>query len=79
MALVAHHIGQLKETEHALELARDEAQSANRSKSEFLASMSRELRTPLNGIIGYSEMLREEIEDEEVPQQKAGVSRPHRP
>jgi signal transduction histidine kinase len=40
-----------------LKTARDEALSASRAKSEFLANASHELRTPLNAIIGFSEFL----------------------
>ena len=40
-----------------LMIAKEKAESANRTKSEFLANMSHELRTPLNHIIGFTELV----------------------
>ena len=50
-------IQKLEEQNRALETANVQVEEANRLKSEFLASMSHDLRTPMNAIIGYTRIL----------------------
>lgn len=45
-----------------LEVAKFEAEHANKLKSEFLANMSHEIRTPMNAIIGFTDLLEERVQ-----------------
>ncbi|MDH3449266.1 MAG: ATP-binding protein [Gammaproteobacteria bacterium] len=50
-------VSELRSTRQQFDSARKKAESANEAKSQFLATMTHELRTPMNGVLGMSELL----------------------
>lgn len=56
---ITQNITDDKLTEQQLKKSKEEAEKANRAKSEFLARVSHEIRTPLNAILGFTEQLKQ--------------------
>lgn len=63
-------ISLLKRQQEALEMAVKVAEEANQAKAEFMARMNHELKTPLNSIIGFSQLLSQELTGKHLHQVK---------
>lgn len=55
--IIVRDITERKNAQSALQKAKEQADFANKAKSEFLSSMSHELRTPLNAVLGFAQLM----------------------
>jgi CheY-like chemotaxis protein/nitrogen-specific signal transduction histidine kinase len=69
----ARNITERKLNEEKLRDAKERAEQANKTKSEFISNISHEIRTPLNSIIGFSEMLTSHLEDPKLKEYAGSI------
>lgn len=66
-------ITEMKKIEKELKISKERAEIANKAKSEFLSNMSHDIRTPLYGIIGFAELITQEVISDNVREYTSGL------
>jgi len=67
--IIGRDITKKKFYEEELKKSKEAAEAANRAKSDFLSNMSHEIRNPMNTIIGFAELLHNNLNDEKLRSQ----------
>ncbi|WP_455217092.1 PAS domain-containing sensor histidine kinase [Kaarinaea lacus] len=75
--VICRDITERKKVQEAISLAHDQALEASRAKSNFLANTSHELRTPLNAILGYTEIIAEDMQNNDYTNAEDDISKVH--
>lgn len=65
---IYHDITARKNMELSLQMAKNKAEMASRAKTEFIANMSHDIRTPLSGVVGMSKLLEQNLTEPEYKQ-----------
>jgi signal transduction histidine kinase/CheY-like chemotaxis protein len=73
--LLSKEIEAHKKTDHALQKAKETAEAANQAKSRYLTGISHELRSPLNSMLGYAQLLEKDGDLTEIHRNKAKIIR----
>ena len=73
MVLTVYDVTELKNVQRLLTIEKEHSISAEKLKSAFIANMSHEVRTPLNAIVGFTNLLIGEGADEIEPEEKAAM------
>jgi len=72
---VSRDVSYRKQIETQLRQAKEDAEAANRAKSDFIANVSHEIRTPMNAVLGYNQLLAAMVADSQAQAYIAAIEK----